>query len=552
MTSASTRWGARRATPWGTLLLCAALLIALVVSLPHITRDGAYFASHDAPRYLMNSVFMHDLLASGAWTSPGDLVREAERYYARYPALSLGHHPPLLPAALVPFLGVLGVSVFAGRVALVVFFLAAVLLMHRVAWRFFDDDLVAGWSAVLFATSPTIGYYARTVLSELPTLALVLLAVLLLEEFRRHGRLRDYLLFVVAAMASVLCRPTAVFMAPAYAILALRGGGYRHWQDRRVAAITAVGVVCALGGAVAYLLLSPFNSNVVARIVREGVDWSTVEAMARAVTRERPLMVPVALGLLAGGLARDRRLLPPLAWALAVLVSATLVTGRISPARYAILAIPAICMLGASLASRRRPAAALAASGLLACVAGVQAWTTMAQPLRDGTAYEDAARYVVEHATGPTVLYSASVDTGYFVFFVRKHDPAQRLAVLRSDKLLTTSLMNSVSIEDRVGTPDEIHAVLQRFGVRLVVIEDRPSDSRVLEWLRHLVRTNQFAERARFPLAVGDHELAGVSLVVYEYLAATPPAPDAELDLNIPLVGRRVRVPLSDLAPRTP
>lgn len=548
MTPTFTVAGAHRARSWGALLLGVALLIALVVSLRHITLEGAYFADDDAPRYLMNGVFLHDLLVSGAWTSPGDLVREAERYYARYPALSLGHHPPLLPAALVPFVGVLGVSVFAGRLAVVLFFLAAVLLIHRVAGRFFDDDLVAGWSAVLFASSPTMGYYARTILSELPTLALVLLAVLVLEEFRRQGRLRHYLLFVVAAMASVLCRPTAIFMAPAYLVLALRGGGYRRWRDRRVAAVTAVGIVCALAGALVYLLVSPFNSSVVVRVVREGVQWSTIEAVARAVTRERPLMFAAALGLFAGGLSRDRRLLPPLAWVLAVLASAIVLTGRISPARYTILAVPATCLLAASLAGRRRAVTRLTACGVLACVAGVQVWTAMGQPLRDGSAYERAARYVVEHATGPTVLYSASVDTGYFVFFVRKHDPAQRLTVLRSDKLLTTSLMNSVSIEDRVNTPDEIHDVLQRFGTRLVVIEDRSSDSRVLEWLRHLVRTDEFVERARFRVDVGGRLLTGVSLVVYEYLDARPAAPDAELDLNIPLVGRRVRVPLSDLA----
>ena len=34
---------------------------------------------------------------------------------------------------------------------------------------------------------------------------------------------------------------------------------------------------------------------------------------------------------------------------------------------------------------------------------------------------------------------SSNVDTGYFVFFTRKHDPHQDLIVLRADKLLVTS-----------------------------------------------------------------------------------------------------------------
>jgi hypothetical protein len=35
--------------------------------------------------------------------------------------------------------------------------------------------------------------------------------------------------------------------------------------------------------------------------------------------------------------------------------------------------------------------------------------------------------------------------------------------------------------------------------------------------------------------------------VIYEYLSATAPAPDASIDIDIPLVGRDIRVPLADL-----
>jgi hypothetical protein len=36
----------------------------------------------------------------------------------------------------------------------------------------------------------------------------------------------------------------------------------------------------------------------------------------------------------------------------------------------------------------------------------------------------------VDQAREPVVLYDGSVDTGYFVFFVRKHDPRGRLVRL--------------------------------------------------------------------------------------------------------------------------
>jgi hypothetical protein len=105
-----------------------------------------------------------------------------------------------------------------------------------------------------------------------------------------------------------------------------------------------------------------------------------------------------------------------------------------------------------------------------------------------------------------------------------------------------------LSVETLIAKPEEIYPILQRYGTRFVVIEDRESGSATLDWLRDLVRTDQFVERRRFLIGNANPDLNGVSLVVYEYLNATDPAPDAELDLNIPLVGRRIRVPLSDLS----
>ena len=68
-----------------------------------MTNEASVMLSGDMARYAMNGVFMRDLIADGgAWTA-GDLKTYAERYYARYPALSLGHHPPLVSAAVVPF-----------------------------------------------------------------------------------------------------------------------------------------------------------------------------------------------------------------------------------------------------------------------------------------------------------------------------------------------------------------------------------------------------------------------------------------------------------------
>jgi hypothetical protein len=135
------------------------------------------------------------------------------------------------------------------------------------------------------------------------------------------------------------------------------------------------------------------------------------------------------------------------------------------------------------------------------------------------------------------------------VFFTRKHDSMQRLVVLRSDKLLTTSLMGRLSVENLIQGPSDIYPILRRFGTRFVVIEDRPSGSAALDWLRDELRTDRFVERGRFPIGDASPELKGVSLAVYEFREAGEPEPGASLDLNLPLAGRRIRLPLAELLP---
>jgi len=254
--------------------------------------------------------------------------------------------------------------------------------------------------------------------------------------------------------------------------------------------------------------------------------------------------------VLIAALTRDRRARLPLMWGLSVVACAVYLTGSIEPDRYSVLAVPAFCVLAASPMARARTRAQRAAWGvLLVVVIGRHFQNTWGRETWDTPGYEAAARYIVQQTLAPTVLYSASVDPGYFIFFVRKHDPTQRLVIMRSDKVLTTSHMWQLSVEDRIGAPDEIVDVLRTYGTRYVVIEDRPSGSQVLDWLRDLVRTDRFVELRRFAIGRGNERIDGVSLVVYEYLDATAPAPDAELDLNIMLIGRRIRVPLAALTP---
>jgi hypothetical protein len=343
-----------------------------------------------------------------------------------------------------------------------------------------------------------------------------------------------------------------VFVTPVYAAIVLDRRGWVLFARRSILLCTIALGIAFVAVAIATFLFSPFNVAVVLAVLHHDLTLAGTLTVLRVIATNQiglALALVCAAGLLRSWLMRDRRIVFVTLWIVCVVGAVVVFTGPIEPDRYSILAVPAYCLAAATLAVRARAhqIGRVIGYGVLLAATCWQFAVAASKPLVEADGYEQAAAFVVSQDQAPTVLFSGPVDTGYFVFFVRKHDPAQHLIVLRSDKVLTTSEMGAVDVEERISRREDIYDVLRRFGTRFVVIEDRPAGSRVLDWLRDELKASRFAERQRYQTRATDRRLRGVDIVVYEYLDATPPAPDAVLDLHLPVVGRDIRVPLSDL-----
>jgi hypothetical protein len=565
-----------------------------------ITDEAVTSLHGDVPRHMMNGVFVWDLLRAGSLWPPDEAAAYAREYFARYPALSIGHHAPLTAVLLVPFYAVFGVSVFAARLAMVACLLVAIAAMYSLARRLYDG-LVAGWASLLLAVQPGLVPYGQHVMSEAPLIALALLTVDALLRFCASGRTAHYAVFVILAAASLYAKQTAIFLFPLYAgtlLLRLRG---KRLLRGDVAGWTLAGIVLCLPLLAITLAFSPHNVAVVAQTAARsfnpfsadepaapspqpegaapepnvsseghapGVDDGTQgdpDAIARPP--EAPLRRPVLLSVLdnhlslAGAVAiviallvsvaqRDGRVSFAAAWATMSIVGVLLFIGPYEPARYAILAVPAYCLWAASLAAAQhsRQVRWFGAALLVAVVAVDGLAAARVRPVGAG-GYEAAARYVTSRSDSPTVLYSASADTGYFIFFVRKHDVTRQQVILRTDKLLTTSLVGRLDVETHITAPDEIYALLDRYGTRLVVVEDHESGIVALDWLRQQLHGPAFVERHRVPIESTDFRVTNVDLVTYEYLRAREPDPEAAIGIGLPIIGRELEVRLSDLLP---
>ena len=541
----------RVARGWLAPLACA-LAAAAAASIG--LGDERYVSTHgDMARYLMNGTFLFDLLRDRPFDSLQTVVDYARLYYARYPALSIGHHPLLVSVAEVPSFMLFGVSVLAGRIPVIASFIVAALYLYRLVADLYDEWAGAAASLV-FATSPVLAGLSQAVMSEPPAVALVVVAAYYLHRFCVTGSRRALGVFVLCAGASVWAKQLAVMAFPGFLFYAVAHLGWRRLLTRHVVIAATFLAVVVIPIVPLSAALSPANAGSIGggvhRLAASGENQRLLAELWQSLTRQvsAPLVVLGLAGIVVAAARRrtEAWLLAP--WIAATVLVVLLATRFMEVARFTVYWVPAWAAGVGILCGPGRWQRPLVAG--VAALVLMQAVVLARQPLHGAGGYETAARYVVAHPHGATVLFSGDVDTGYFVFFVRKHDHERRLVVLRSDKVLTTSAMARVAVEDRIERPDQISPLLSALGVGYVVIEDRPSASQVLEWLRSELRTDRYAERLRVPIASTDLRLRDTSLVVYEVKDPPEPAPDARLDMRLPVVSREINVGLADLLNR--
>ena len=503
---------------------------------------------------MMNGVFFMDAIRDWPFSSLANALDYARHYYARYPALSLGHHPPLVALLEAPMFAVFGVSIGAARLVSILCFTTAVVFLYRLVTDLFDE-----WSgavaALVLTTSHAAIVLSQSVMTEIPALALLVMAAFYTHRFTVTEQSRNIFAAAILAGLSVWAKQVAVLAALGLvAYLICRVGVRRLCRGDAIVALSVAALI-ALPMIPLTLAMSPLNVAAVARnLGNPGPDrltlaWEVVHAAAR-LQLQTPIWLLGMVGLASLAWRRHAAFWLFAGWILASLGFVTLFTLQLEPERYSIYWLPAWAgCVGALCAPSLRPRAWMVCLPVGVALL-LQAIGASQVRIAGASGYEDVARYVVTHPRASTVLFLGDVDSGYFSFFVRKHDSARKAIVLRADKVFTTSWMGAVAAKDRIAGPEEIPAILQRLGVGYIVAEDWPSQSRTLNWLHQDIKTSRYAERLRVKIRSNDSALAERDLAVYEILDAGPAAPDARLDIQVPLVSREFGVAISDLINR--
>lgn len=540
---------------WRTAALAACVVVGLALASVRLGDEHYVSLQGDMPRHLMNGVFFLDLVRD--FPSPFDAFEYARYYYARYPALSLGHHPFLIALVEAPAFALFGVSVTSARLASLVFFAAGIACLFALARAVFKDTLAATAAALTLASSPLIVELAQSVMTELPALCLVTAAAYCCQRFVDTGERRAILAATLLAAAAAWAKQIAVVALPGLIVYVWWKVGVRRLLRADVLAAVAAAAVIVAPLLPITLYLSPFNVALASGLAQSVAQQGRLEEAGRALTSawaahfSPTMLTAAAAGFLLLLVRRSVVGLLVAAWVTCTALFVVLMGTSVDPQRYGIYWIPAIGLavgaFASPLAGRARPVTLAAV--VVALLTQIVAAAHVRLPGAAG--YEEAAAFVAANPRGATVMFAGDIDTGFFTFFTRKHDPARRAIVLRADKTLTTSFMGAVAAEDRVSTREEVRETLQRYGVGYVVVEDRPSESEVQNWLLEEVRTARYAERLRVPTQSTDVRLrAGTTIAVYEVLGAGAGAPDARLDIRLPLVSQQIDIPLSELVAR--
>jgi hypothetical protein len=527
------------------LVLAGLLALTCVLGLRGIGDESSVMLGGDMARYVMNGVFIRDLIADGGVTSYGDLARYAERYYAKYPALSLGHHPPLPYLSVVPFCWVFGVSLFAVRLAALFWFLLAVWGLHAVSTRMFSWP-VSAWAAALFATNLLVLRSGQYLLSEMPMAALVIWAVHALLRFCDSRRPAHFVWFLVILVASLYAKQLAVLMIPVYGVILVTHLGWRSLITPRALAGLGIALAFSVPLVLMTVRLAPENfafalANATGLFAgNRSASANRIISTILSTHLSIPALIVTTASVAVLIVRRQREVLIGLAWIVCVVGGSVMFAGATEPARYAFAAIPAYFLLTAGLTTEAhtRTTKALAAMVLLGTF-WWQLWSVRSVYPSGAGGYETAAEYVLAQAKEPAILYDSAVDTGYFIFFVRKHDPNGAHVVLRADKIIGRG--SGDLDQDRA----DLHAALQRLGVRWIVTEERTTGPKMLRMFYEEFGGPRFVLRQRIPVV--STAAPGLNLFVYEYLEAQPPDYDARISIDLPLGQRDFSLHLRDL-----
>ncbi len=506
--------GALRSSPLGRRLLVLPAITLVCVMVARDIRKGEFDYNVDEAQHAVTGLFVADAMRDLPVRHP---MQYAYTYYAQYPAVALLHWPPL-------FYVFEGVS-FLLFGASVVSFTAAI-------------------STAVLGLLPMVLLFEKTVMLEIPSLALGVGAIRHWIRYLDRGSKTSLYSFGLWLSAALLCKQTSVYLLVFCALTLVVTRKWQRLWNRN--ALVVAGIVAVLAGPFLLLMLLMHGiavANDLGSHRMSGFEQIGYYVRTAPDSLTAPLVTLSMLGLLLSKRWNRRRQTAILVcWIVAGYLTFSFF-GQREP-RFAIYWFPPLVYFAVGLLTQffQVPVLRVAMRGLagvLVAILALPAWSHE-RPYISG--YKDAAAQLVNQYHSGIVLFDGRVP-GNFVFYMRALDPKRQFIILRKS-LYADDIRPGENSEELLHSREELIDLLKRDGIRFVVVsEDVPLRFNAQRILRDQLHSDQFRLLGRFPISSNQASWKGESLLLYENKDWTAPV-DKALRIRMLTLPHDIVVPI--------
>lgn len=531
---------------WRRMVLLLAVLAVAGLMISRGITKGEFHLNTDEAHHAATGLFFADLLSDLPLKSP---VHYAYVYYAHYPVLSLVHWPPFFYLLEGLTFLTLGPSVVSARLLVLLFALFGFYFWFKLI-RESANEWTAALSTLVLAFLPFLLLYERAVMLEVPSLALSMAASYLWIKYLEEEQKRYAFWFAALASLALLTKQNSIYLGMFCLLTAIARGKWRVILKRDT--IVALGLFLVAVGPYYVLATRLHWKDMAYSIAKRSVEGNPYVYYWTVLPGQLGLLL---LGLSLIGMAtslwwaKRETVLIMLAWIASCYITFTLLAGK--EPRYIVYWLPPFVYFAVgpftsgSLARRIRPVAVFLAVALLVS-RGWVAWS-YERPYLSG--YAPAAKWITQNYDSGIVLYDADLAAN-FCFFLRAYDPARRYIVLRKALYAVRENKDWGSTEF-VRSVDDLQALIDRYGIKYIVLGDIPLDFKSQQLLREYVQTPRFKVAAFFPIHANVPKLQGHRLVIYENLDVKPVS-SGVLRITLMTLNRDIEVSLGELGLHPP
>jgi hypothetical protein len=510
----SSRWARWR----HRILLAGALLIAAAAATRQITQ-GEFYLNEDETVHAVTGLYFADFLSDMPLTHP---IEYTYHYYGQYPALGLVHYPPFFHFLEGLAFVLIGRSPLSARITVLMFTLLGLFYWFELV-RELEDEYAAALSTILLGLLPIALLYEKSVMLEIPSLALCVASTYYVLRYLRNKATRYLICLAVFASLAIVTKHNAVYLVLFIFLALLANRELRsvlNWKGLGASLVFlgVVGPVYALMYGVHWHAISAdLLSGQTSYLGRYTYYWRTLPGQLGW-----PLLLLSILGITTARwwVKREGGLIMG-SWIATVYVTMTAIS--LKDPRYVMYWLPPFLYFAVAplvrLAKVRILRLAVLAVVLMVVAASVGAAWRHQRPYISG--YAAAAQRLIQARDSNLVLFDG-VLPGNFVFFMRSSDPERRFIVIRK-ALAAKEIKTSIGFVELLKKTAEIEDYIESYGIKYIAVDEgAPLEFPAQGLLRKLLQSQQFRLIGRFPI---DSNMLGWrkrALLLYENRQVKP------------------------------